>query len=301
MKTMKIFRTLVLACIILSLPAARKGFAQNKASLLIRVDDIGMCHSVNMAMKQLAETGLPFSASVMFACPWYLEAVEILQAHPDISVGIHLTLNSEWKSYKWGPVSGRETVASLVDSNGHFFASHADFNAHAVKVTDVEKELRAQIERALQSGLQIDYLDYHMGTAMSRPDFRDVVETLAKEYSLGMVQYFGEAYQTIWHIPVDRKQESLLSSITNLHPDKPNLMVIHIASENSEIDALFDMDSPLMRSDDGVSLVGKHRQAELNALCSSEFREAVQNHGVKLITYRDLIAEVGLGAMKLPE
>ncbi|MEP6509417.1 MAG: ChbG/HpnK family deacetylase, partial [Gemmatimonadales bacterium] len=75
--------------------------------LVIRTDDAGMTHSVNMALERLIATGLPVSVSVMFPTPWYQETVEILKRHPAVSVGIHLTLNSEWKNYRWGPVLGR--------------------------------------------------------------------------------------------------------------------------------------------------------------------------------------------------
>ena len=90
-------------------------------TLLIRCDDLGMSHAVNMAFKELMESGLKFSASVMFPCAWYQEAVEILKEHPNVSVGVHLTLNAEWKNYRWGPISGRDKVPSLVDDNGYFF------------------------------------------------------------------------------------------------------------------------------------------------------------------------------------
>jgi len=275
--------------------------SQDKSKLLLRVDDIGMCHSVNMAMKQLAETGVRFSTSVMFACPWYLEAVEILKTHPEISVGVHLTLNSEWKNYRWGPILGREAVPSLVDGNGYFFSSHAEFNAHEIKTEEVEKELRAQIARAMQSGLKIDYLDYHMGTAVSRPEFRAIVEKLAKENNLGLSGYFDEAYQTIWHIPIEGKKDTLLAAVTSLRPDKVNLMVVHLAFEDPEMNALFDMDSVLMRTAEGASLVSKHRHAELQALCSKEFHELVEKNNVTLTTYQEVIANAGLKSMKRPE
>src|SRR4249920_1810859 len=80
--------------------------------LLIRLDDIGMSHSVNMAVEKLAKTGIPFSASVQFACPWYQEAVAILKKYPNVSIGVHLTLTSEWRGYRWGPVTGRTAVPS---------------------------------------------------------------------------------------------------------------------------------------------------------------------------------------------
>jgi hypothetical protein len=274
---------------------------QNKSKLLLRVDDIGMCHSVNMAMKQLAETGVRFSTSVMFACPWYLEAVDILKAHPEISVGVHLTLNSEWKNYKWGPILGREAVPSLVDSNGYFFDSHEQFDAHEIKTDDVEKELRAQIQRALDCGVKIDYLDYHMGTAVSRPELRAIVEKLAQEHNLGLSGYFDEAYQTIWHIPIESKRDTLFAAVASLRPDRVNLMVVHLAFEDPEMNALFDMNSDLMRTPEGVSLVSKHRHAELQALCSKEFRDLLEKHNVVLTTYREVIAQTGLKSMKRPE
>src|SRR5207253_2798395 len=76
--------------------------------ILIRCDDIGMCHSVNIAAKQVLETGNPVSMSVMVPCPWFTEAAAMLKEYKNISIGIHLTLNSEWKQYRWGPVSGRD-------------------------------------------------------------------------------------------------------------------------------------------------------------------------------------------------
>jgi len=69
--------------------------------ILIRCDDIGMCHSVNMAAKKVLDSGFPVSMSVMVPCPWFSEAAEMLKQYKNVTVGIHLTLNSEWKQYRW--------------------------------------------------------------------------------------------------------------------------------------------------------------------------------------------------------
>ncbi|MGH7466324.1 MAG: ChbG/HpnK family deacetylase, partial [Longimicrobiales bacterium] len=168
-------------------PEAREG-----VYLLIRSDDAGMSHAVNSGTKRLLETGLPVSVSIMFPCPWYREIVEILRDYPDASVGAHLTLNSEWRNYRWGPVVGREAARSLVDEDGYFFHSAAELYENQPDPGEVERELRAQIERALATGLRIDYLDFHMGTATRYPEFRAIVERLGSEYGLGLSGDSGE-------------------------------------------------------------------------------------------------------------
>src|SRR6185312_15273566 len=207
--------------------------AQNKLpKLLIRLDDIGMNHSVNMALQKMCETGMPISASVQFACPWYQEAVEILKKNPQVTVGVHLTLTSEWKNYRWGPVTGRTAVASLVDSVGYFPQSTRAFNKSGYKLDEVEKELSAQIERALSSGLKITYIDPHMGIALSTPELRALTEKLARKYKLGIstlssVTCFGETYKEMWGEPVATKKSAFLAYVSHLNPDRPNLVVIH--------------------------------------------------------------------------
>jgi len=263
--------------------------------LLIRCDDVGMCHAVNMAAKTLIEKGLPFSVSVMFTCPWYQEAVDILKAHPEISVGVHLTLNAEWKNYRWGSILGKEAVPSLVDSCGYFLPSRAKFFANDPKIEEVEKELRAQIERAIQSGLRIDYVDYHMGTAVETPEFRALVERLAKEYRLGISRYFGEVdMQSIYSVPVNNKTDSLAAIVKRLEPGTKHLAVFHIGMETPEMSSLVDL-NPF-----GLPEMSRHRQAELKALCSKKFKKILKQRNFRLITYRELILEEGLENMKAP-
>lgn len=101
--------------------AAQQQYPRDKIPLLFRLDDIGMCHSVNEAAKKVLATGMPVSMSVMVPCPWFTEAAELLKKYTHVSIGIHLTLNSEWKQYRWGPVAGVSQVPTLVDSLGTFF------------------------------------------------------------------------------------------------------------------------------------------------------------------------------------
>jgi predicted glycoside hydrolase/deacetylase ChbG (UPF0249 family) len=296
-----------LSCLILSVVIFQTAFAQQTSKLprlMLRLDDIGMNHSVNMAMQKMAKTGMPFSASVQFACPWYQEAVEILKKNPQISVGVHLTLTSEWKNYRWGPVSGRTAVPSLVDANGYFPHTTGAFAKSGYKLTEVETELTAQIERALASGLKITYIDPHMGIALSTPALRALTEKLAHKYKLGLstlsnVVYFGETYKEMWGEPVATKKSAFLSYVANkLSATRPNLVVIHVALQDPEMNALFDMNSSMMNTKEGKPLTSLHRNTELNMMLSPEFK-ALVNKKFKLINYTDLVKEKGLEGMKM--
>lgn len=290
MNTKLVLYTLVVAVLLVSIlhfPVI-SGYGSTGDSdnpvLLIRIDDLGMSHSVNMAAKEFFRTGIPVSVSVMFTCPWYQEAVEILQQYPDVAVGIHLTLNSEWKYYKWGPVAGKIAVPTLVDGDGHFFPTRADFFENNPDFDEVEVELRAQIERALASGLRIDYLDFHMGTATSTPEIREVTERLANEFGLAMSGDYIQSYDSgIYAVPIKEKQDSLLSLIRHLPPGEKRLLVSHVAFDTPEMSVLVDLNPH------GLPEMSKHREAELRALTSTAFRQALRQYNVRLITYRDLL------------
>jgi predicted glycoside hydrolase/deacetylase ChbG (UPF0249 family) len=275
--------------------AARRAASPEPVYLIIRSDDAGMSHSVNMALERLIQTGMPVSVSVMFPTPWYQETVEILKRHPAVSVGIHLTLNSEWKNYRWGPVLGRSAVPTLVDADGYFFQSAEALYRNRPDPQEVERELRAQIERALRSGLKIDYVDYHMGTAVQYPEFREVTERLAREFGLGMSEYFGESMDSpqYW-APPQNKADSLVALINRLQA-RFNVVITHVGIDDAELGALVDMNT-----DNPLPEMSKNRQGELDALTSRRFREALGARNVRLVTYRQLIEMQGLQAMRRP-
>jgi predicted glycoside hydrolase/deacetylase ChbG (UPF0249 family) len=289
----------------LLLASPTKAFGQADASkhpssvdqryLVIRSDDAGMSHSVNMALEKLISTGLPVSVSVMVPTPWYLETVDMLKRHPQVSVGVHLTLNSEWKNYRWGPVLGRTAVPSLVDADGYFFPSSEALDKNHPDLKQVEAELRAQIDRAVHSGLKVDYVDYHMGTVYDHPQFREIAERLAKEYGLGMMQYFGEPrYNPQYEARPTDKPDSLVALVDRLQPGF-TVLVTHVGIDNAELGALLDMNT-----DGGLADMSKNRQGELDALLSPRFSEAVKTRNIRLITYRQLIQMQGLQSMRRP-
>ena len=266
--------------------------------VLLRLDDVGMNHSVNMAIERVAATKMPFSVSVLFACPWYQEAVEILKKNPQVAVGVHLALNSEWRNYRWGPVLGKGGVPSLVDSVGYFQSSGEGFLASHYDLGEVERELTAQVERALASGLKISYVDAHMGTALATPQLREVTERVAKKYGLGISTYFGEDYFTLWGEPVAAKKSVLLAHLAKAKRDTFNLIEVHVAERTPEMEVIFDMNAPEQNAA-GAGVVD-HRSAELATMLSPELAELVRTGKIRLVTYRDVVARKGVAAMRQP-
>jgi len=273
-------------------------FAQkpnSPANILIRCDDIGMCHSVNLAAKEVLETGIPVSMSVMTPCPWFAEAAEMLKKYSNVSIGIHLTLNAEWRQYRWGPVSGARTVPSLVDSVGCFFPARSVLFGNNPKLSEIETELRAQIDKALHAGLKIDYLDYHMGAAVQTLETRMIVEKLAAEYKLGISRYYNEVDAEGWYqtIPAD-KADTMLLKLRTSKPGETNLFVIHVGLDSPEMSAMEDA-NPW-----GPKEMSKHRNAELNGLVSPKFQQLLRDKKYRLVNYRMLNKEQGLMMMKRP-
>ena len=119
----------------------------------------------------------------MVPCPWLTEVADYAKAHPDADLGLHLTLTSEWKNYRWGPAAPKDQVPSLIASDGNFYPDVPPVASHATPA-DVEREIRAQVELAIRMGIRPTHCDMHMGTLAAKPEFYAALVKVAHEFKL---------------------------------------------------------------------------------------------------------------------
>jgi len=163
--------------------AEKLGFPAGKKVIILHADDAGMCEAANLATAQLLEANQIQSAAIMMPCPGAEEFIQWAIAHPKKDVGLHLTLTSEWKEYRWSSITPSNEVPGLIDSGGMLWSNVPDVVKHA-SPQEVEAEIRAQIDRSIALGYQPDHIDTHMGTLYGHPDYVEVFFKVAEEYGI---------------------------------------------------------------------------------------------------------------------
>ncbi len=270
--------------------------------LLIHADDAGLCASANRATVAAMERGVVSSASIMVPCPGFQEFAEYARSHPEKDFGLHLTLTSEWNEVRWGPVSDLSEVPSLVDADGMFRRSAEEVARHA-ELAEVETEIRAQIQRARESGIVLSHFDNHMNSLSRRPDLLELYVRISLEESIPI--RFAKVLPTGWdkvlsaevvdayyaqlkilythhnpladfieadnyEVPADEKHAYLVNALRRLEPGVTEL-VVHCCDADA---------------DDWSPPDAAGRQAETRAMLSPEIASEIDILGIERIDWK---------------
>jgi predicted glycoside hydrolase/deacetylase ChbG (UPF0249 family) len=264
------------------------GYPADARLLIINADDFGMCNSVNEAIIRVLEEGLVGSTSLMVPCPWALHGMHYLADHPEIPFGVHLTVISDPVDYRWGPVTSREKVASLVDGAEYFynFVAMPAFLAQ-VQLDQLEVEFRAQIEAVLAPGLKPTHLDWHALRIGARTDIFDILFRLAKEYGLAL-RVMGRAsidklqsqglptndYDFLDSYLLNPANKSVYySQLLHELPAGLSEWAVHPGLDNAELLAL--------------EPAGNHeRQTDFDFWTSQRAKDIIREEGIILLNYR---------------
>ena len=272
------------------------GYSKNTKLLIIHADDLGMSHSENAASIHAMEKGSVNSASIMVPCPWFPEIAAYARTHPMADLGLHLTLTSEWNYYKWGPVTDKSEVPGLINKYGFLFQS-VDSLQKSAKTEEVEKEIRAQIERAKLFGIDVTHLDSHMGSLFGKPEFLEVYLKLGREYRLpvllskefsaipGFDKLLNEKDVLLDRIitanPADFKigMENYYTNVLKSVQPGVSIILLHAAYDDDEKKAA-TIDHP----DWGAAW----RQADFNFFTSEKCKKLLKEQNIQLITWREI-------------
>lgn len=279
----------------------RLGYSENTKLLIIHADDAGLAHSENLATIEAVQKGSVNSYSIMVTCKGFKEMAEFAKNNNQFDYGVHLTLTCEWKNYKWSPILPIAEVSSLVDKNGHFYRSKDDFKNNGISIPEIKKELRAQIDKALEFGLKPTHLDCHMYTLGLKSEFLQVYKELGAEYKLPIflskqfIESFGlnanecisvddfcvtnniliGNYSEFEKGNLAMYYEQLLNNVkTGL-----NVFLLHTAFDTQEMKSI-TVDHPNFGS--------AWRQIDYDFITSDKCKEILQNNNIQLITWGEI-------------
>jgi hypothetical protein len=287
-------------------PVLRKlGFSDQDRVVIIHTDDIGMCHASLAAYEQMVEIGIISSGATMVPCSWFPATADFCRQHPQVDMGVHLTLNSEWDAYRWSPISTCDLASGLIDSDGYFHHWQPAVYENA-DPTAVQVEIQAQLERALAAGIDVTHIDTHMGTVAGRAKFIPGYAQLAFQHRLPLLilrqdvagyQAMGMDEQTATfaaqfvHI-AEEQEVPLLDHIASMNLDQPNerleqakralgalpIGITHFILHPS-------IDTPELRS---ITPDWACRVADYRTFSDLELHRFIKNEGIQVIGYRAL-------------
>lgn len=163
------------------------GYPADARLLIVNADDFGLCRSITDAIFLTLTEGMVSSTTLMMPCPGAAHALQLLKAHPDLAFGVHLTAICDTLTAKFGPLTPKDQVPSLIDEEGYFYDfDHMPQLLARAKLAELEIEFRAQIEAVLTAQLKPTHLDWHCLRFGQRLDIVDLMIGLAKEYGVAL-------------------------------------------------------------------------------------------------------------------
>jgi predicted glycoside hydrolase/deacetylase ChbG (UPF0249 family) len=270
----------------------RLGYPDDARLLIINADDCGMCHAVNAAIFQTLTAGVTQSTTLMVPCPWALHAMHWLRAHPEVAFGVHLTALCDGPDYRWGPLTPKDRVPSLVDETGTFyrFERMAEFFAQ-INLDELAVEFRAQIEAVLAAGLTPTHLDWHSLRLAARPDIVEVMLELAKQYGLALRVMGRPMIEKVQSQGLPTNDYDFLDSYLLSIDDKPAhfaRLLRDLPAGLSEWAVHPGLDSAELLA---IEPEGHHfRQADFDFLMSPAAQAIIQQEGITLLSYAPLQA-----------
>lgn len=282
------------------------GYSPTDRLVIIHTDDIGMCHASVQAFQDLWAFGTITSGATMVPCPWFPAVARMCRENPAIDMGVHATLNAEWESYRWGPVSTRESDSGLIDGSGYFHQWHQAVYDNA-KPEAVEKEVNVQIERALATGMDITHVDSHMGTIMSPLFIQSYIQAASSRLLPSMlprldaqgIEMMGVGEQErVMYTPIMQALESMglpmLDGLLAMPLNEPSQSTqMEIAKELlgnlpegiTHFVLHPSIDTPELRA---IAPDWESRVANYNVFMSDELKMFIEKEDIRLIGYRPI-------------
>lgn len=295
------------------------GFDSGDRVVMFHCDDVGVSHSTIPAYQELLDFGLAQSGSVMVPCPWFPEVAKLCRQYPDLDMGVHLTLTNEWQSYRWSPISTSEPKSGLIDNSGYMHKNEYELWRYADS-SAIKKEITAQLDRALNAGIQVSHLDSHMFSMLSAktlPIFNQLaIERQLPQFVLSP-EYFKNQDGMTKHLNMEHTAHPLTEKYGSVYDHarhhsklgmpsfdhwdslsytEPNQRVDQLKQKLSQLKpgVTFFLLHPAQESDELKAICPgvdwQIRVADYKAMLSPELKNYIHRQGIKLISFKQVKA-----------